>query len=80
MAKGVATRGTYGQQRQRQQQRQAEGGVGRLIYALTGLALLGAGGYMIWHYLGRPNTDDIVDAWNDWGGFGDFSDVLGYVI
>ena len=34
---------------------------------------------MIWHFMGRPSSKDVQDAWNDFGGFGDFSDVLKYV-
>ena len=56
------------------------GGICRILNTLAGLALLGAGGYMIWHFMGRPNSKDIKASWENFGGFGDFSDVLGYVL
>ena len=55
------------------------GGLCRILNTLVGLGLLGAGGFMIWHFMGRPSSKDVQDAWNDFGGFGDFSDVLKYV-
>lgn len=48
----------------------------RIINLLISLAFLGAGGYMIWYFLGQPNKDEIQDYF---GGLGDFRDVLGCV-
>lgn len=55
------------------------GGGCRILSTLMTLALLATGGYLIWHFVGRPGKDDISNAWKDFGGFGDFSGVLGYV-
>lgn len=54
-----------------------EGGCGicRIVNLLVSLAFLGAAAYLIWHFVGEPDADDIKDAFGD--GFGDFRDVLG---
>ena len=52
----------------------------RLINMLVSLAFLGAGGYMIWYFLGQPDADDIQGYWENFDGFGDFGDVLGWVL
>ena len=49
----------------------------RLLNILLSLAFLGAGGYLIWYFLGKPEPSEIKDAF---GSFGDFRDVLGYVV
>ncbi len=46
----------------------------RVINILLSLAFLGAGGYMIWYFLGRPDADEIKSA------FGDFRNVVRYVV
>lgn len=43
---------------------------------LFGLVFLAGGGYLVWHFVGRPSADDVKDAFNDFD-FGDFTDVLG---
>jgi hypothetical protein len=55
----------------------------RIINSLFTVALLGAGGYLLWHFLGKPaNVDELNTAVGDvfddidFGGFGNFSDVL----
>lgn len=48
----------------------------RLVNILLSLAFLGAGGYLIWYFLGKPEPDEIKDAF---GSFGDFRDVLGNI-
>lgn len=52
--------------------------LGRLCSIFLSLAFLGAGGYMIWYFLGEPDLDDIQGYIDDFD-FGDFSDVLGCV-
>lgn len=46
----------------------------RIINFVLSLVFLAAGGYMIWYFLGKPDVNDVKDAW---GNLGDFSDVLG---
>jgi len=38
--------------------------------------LLAGGGYLIWHFTGRPSVDDAKAFWEDFD-FSDFTDVLG---
>jgi hypothetical protein len=47
----------------------------RLLNIAITLGLLGAGGYVLWYFLGQPTTDEIVDTLGDID-FGDFTDVL----
>lgn len=47
----------------------------RLINIGLTLAMLGAGGYVLWYFLGQPSGQDIKDTFGDID-FGDFSDVL----
>jgi len=51
----------------------------RIVNFMLSLAFLGAGGYMIWYFLGQPSTDEIKGAWENFGGFDDFRDVLGNI-
>jgi hypothetical protein len=51
----------------------------RIINLLISLAFLGAGGYMIWFFLGKPDVEDVQGFFDDFDGFGDFTDVLRYV-
>jgi hypothetical protein len=44
----------------------------QLIFALI---LLGGSGYLFWHFTGRPDVQDIKDAWNDFD-VSDFTDVI----
>lgn len=49
---------------------------GKAAQLLFSLIFLGAGGYLIWHFVGRPDLDDVKTAYDDFD-FGDFTDVLG---
>ena len=54
----------------------------RLLSAIVTLAVIGAGGYATWFFLGKPSSDEIVDIAKGIGekikdiDFGDFTDVL----
>lgn len=48
----------------------------RACQLLFGLLFLGGGGYLIWHFVGRPSPDEIKDAFKDFD-FDDFTNVLG---
>ena len=50
-------------------------GICRLLNMALTLALLGAGGYVLWYYLGQPSAQDIRDTLGQID-FGDFTDVL----
>lgn len=47
----------------------------RLLNIAVTLALLGAGGYVLWYFLGQPSSEDIKNTLGDID-FGDFTDVL----
>jgi hypothetical protein len=47
----------------------------RLINIALTLGLLGAGGYVLWYYLGQPSAEEIRDTLGNID-FGDFTDVL----
>jgi hypothetical protein len=47
----------------------------RLINIGVTLAILGAAGYVIWYFLGKPSGDEIADTFGNID-FGDFTDVL----
>jgi hypothetical protein len=57
----------------------------RVLSLMLGLGFLGAGGYLIWHFLGRTDTHEVAWInpgdydWNNPEDYDDFSDVLGYV-
>jgi hypothetical protein len=44
-----------------------------MINCLVTLLFLGAGGYLLWHFLGKPDANEIGSAFGDF----DFGDVLG---
>lgn len=54
----------------------------RLLSAIVTLAVIGAGAYAAWFFLGKPSSDELVDIAIDLGekikeiDFGDFTDVL----
>mmetsp|Transcript_61503 Transcript_61503/g.150532 ORF Transcript_61503/g.150532 Transcript_61503/m.150532 type:complete len:348 (+) Transcript_61503:222-1265(+) len=50
-------------------------GICRLLNMALTLALLGAGGYVLWYYLGQPSAQEIRDTLGQID-FGDFTDVL----
>jgi hypothetical protein len=63
---------------------EGKGGLCRLINLLISMAFFGAGAYVFWIFLGRPDAEDIHDFGDSVGdalgnvsGFGDFTDVLG---
>ena len=47
----------------------------RYCQLLFGFLLLGAGGYIVWHFFGRPDANEVVDTVKD--KVSDFTDVLG---
>ena len=75
-AKRVRKQNIMGRQRRRQSRDKRSSGSSccRFILTLFGLACLGAGGYITWHFLGRPNASEAFQAVKD--KFGDFTDVL----
>jgi hypothetical protein len=54
----------------------------RILFTMMSLALLATGGFLIWYFVGRPDSKDEKENANpskDFGALGDFSGVLGYV-
>ena len=47
----------------------------RYCQLLVGLVFFAGGGYIVWHYFGRPDAEEVVDTVKD--KFGDFTNVLG---
>jgi hypothetical protein len=47
----------------------------RILNILITLAILGAGGYVLWYFLGKPSSEDIATTFGNID-FGDFTGVL----